>query len=563
MSDSFSFIRRESLNLPADDFTLRKRFIQWMAWTMIVVSSVGLLPLIIFALTDQRYLGVIVVGLVILLNLVWAYLAGRGYVEMAAIGLTLTILLSSLNIGTAELLVSTLALVSAATVGNRWLYLLANIIVIGNWGLGAIEVVLMNPGVFPQEVYAFTIPMFSLTVVSIVTRLFIVAARRTTEGARRTTDLLQASADVGQVISQILDREVLLTRVIDLISDRFDYYHVQVFLVSETENQAELVASTGEVGQRLLARGHRLALGSQSVIGQVTLRGEAIIARDTDRDEVHSRNELLPETRAELALPLRDGDRIIGALDIQSRRANAFSESDIQALQVIADLLATALRNARLFEEQRKVARENERLFQESANSLGEIQRLNQELTNTAWRGYLGDRSAPAGVTLEQNYLSENVQWTDALRQAAHGGQAVRHRDTSSQSIAVPVTLRGETIGAIEVAADEGVVAADTVEMVQAVAQRLAISLENARLYEESRAAALREQRINDISLQYQGVNSVEELLQLTVTELSESLGAHWGSIRLSRQPVANGAHESAANDPTTPADDGKPGDTP
>ena len=88
-----------------------------------------------------------------------------------------------------------------------------------------------------------------------------------------------------------------------------------------------LVASTGEIGKRLLERGHQLSVGSQSVIGQVVLRGAAVLVSDTEHDPVYYHNELLPDTRAELALPIRDGNQTIGALDIQSVDAQRLQQS--------------------------------------------------------------------------------------------------------------------------------------------------------------------------------------------------------------------------------------------
>ncbi|RME13072.1 MAG: GAF domain-containing protein [Ardenticatenia bacterium] len=180
-------------------------------------------------------------------------------------------------------------------------------------------------------------------------------ARLFQEQQRRSLQL-QAAAEVGRAASSLLDLDELLNRTVDLIRDAFGYYHAQVFLVDEEGYAAWLKASTGEAGRKLLARKHHLLVGSKSVIGQVTKYGEPVVARDTDQDTIHRKNELLPATRAECAVPLRVGGRIIGALDVQSTEPDVFSPQDIAVLQTLADQLAIAIENARAYERQRETA---------------------------------------------------------------------------------------------------------------------------------------------------------------------------------------------------------------
>jgi signal transduction histidine kinase/DNA-binding response OmpR family regulator len=162
---------------------------------------------------------------------------------------------------------------------------------------------------------------------------------------------LQATNEVSRAASSILNPDVLLPLIVERISEAFGYYHTQIFLTDKAFEWAVLRASTGKVGQMLLERGHKLAVGSRSVIGQVTARGEMVIARDTDIDAVHRRNELLPDTRAEMALPLRAGDRVIGTLDVQSTQVDAFDTEAQAILQSLADQVAVTLENAQLFQE--------------------------------------------------------------------------------------------------------------------------------------------------------------------------------------------------------------------
>ncbi len=364
------------------------------------------------------------------------------------------------------------------------------------------------------------------------------------ERSIRSSELLHASAEIAQITSTTLDLKDLFKQAVDLIRDRFAYYHVQIFLLDEPRESAVLVASTGEAGKQLIARGHKLAVGSQSVIGRVTQTGEPVIVRDIDNDEVHARNELLPNTRAELALPILDGDRIIGALDVQSTQRDTFDESDFQALQVISNQLATLIRNARLFEAQASAVQENKRLFFESEANLREIQRLNRQLSKNAWESYLRANRDSAGVTLSSQGILAGADWTQTMTEAATRQRPITRDNSSddhdSQVIAVPIVLRGEVLGAIEVSPGIDLRQDDTVEMMQAVAQRLAISLDNARLFEEAQETTAQEQRINQIVGLYQAADSVDDLLQITLSELSEVLGAAQGAIRLGQTPAAS-----------------------
>ena len=169
------------------------------------------------------------------------------------------------------------------------------------------------------------------------------------ERVARRTSQLEAAALVSQEASMLADIEQLLNHTVELIRQRFGFYHAQIFLLDEERKWATLKASTGEPGRLLLARGHRLEVGSRSVIGKVTAEGVPVVARDTDTDPVHRKNELLPETRSELAVPMKLGDEVIGALDVQSKEPDAFGDDDIVALQILANQIAITLRNAELF----------------------------------------------------------------------------------------------------------------------------------------------------------------------------------------------------------------------
>ena len=180
---------------------------------------------------------------------------------------------------------------------------------------------------------------------------------------------LQIAADVSAVANSMLDPEELIQKGIDLIRERFDLYYVGLFLVDRTSGLhhrpgewANLQAGTGEVGSKMVKQGHRLKVGSNSMIGQCIAGGEARIALDVGEEAVHFENPLLPETRSELALPLVTRGKPIGALTIQSSQKAAFTEGDIAAFQTVGNQLANAIENAHLFKETERALKELETL---------------------------------------------------------------------------------------------------------------------------------------------------------------------------------------------------------
>jgi len=174
--------------------------------------------------------------------------------------------------------------------------------------------------------------------------------------ARRREVQLKTAAEVARDAAAILDVEMLLAQTVELIRERFDLYYAGIFLVDEAGRWAMLRAGSGEAGRRMLEVGHKLEVGGESMIGWCTAHGEARIALDVGTEAVRFENPLLPQTRSEMALPLLVRGRTIGAMSIQSVQPAAFSGEDITALRTMADQLANAIENARLYLEVRRRA---------------------------------------------------------------------------------------------------------------------------------------------------------------------------------------------------------------
>ncbi len=351
--------------------------------------------------------------------------------------------------------------------------------------------------------------------------------------AERTRDL-SITAEIGRAVVTVREPRDLMNEVVELIRRRFGFYHAQVFLIDDARENANLVASTGTAGRELLARQHSLSVGSQSVIGQVTERAEPVIASDTDASLVHRRNELLPDTRSEMALPMRIGDQVIGALDVQSVAPNAFDADDVAVFQIMADQLAIALENARLYAD-----------LERARASIVTIER---RATSEAWRTYGRERaqSAPLGYRFQEESLEPlSEQPPSAMGEALRSGRLITMKSGDSEiSLAVPIKVRGEVIGAFGFGGEDlHSLSEEDIALLETVAARVGLALENLRLVEQTARRAEHEQIINEITAKIVGSTDVSDILQTTVKELGRVLHAPQTSVQL-RQELKGEGHE-------------------
>ena len=344
------------------------------------------------------------------------------------------------------------------------------------------------------------------------------------------TRQLQAVITVSRAIVGARDVNQLLDDMVRLVRETFGYYHVQIFLVDEDRGYATLRQSTGEVGQKLLERGHRLPVGSTSIIGQVTATGQPVVARDTDHTTVHRRNELLPDTRSEMALPLTIGNMIIGALDLQSVEPDAFDEEAIPTLQSLADQFALAIQNARL--------------FQQAEDNLRELRDLSIESTRRSWSEFLSEAREEE---IRQSYGPETkalaTRRSQIVDRVLNAGSVIisTGSDGSRSFLAVPVVVRNEVVGVLGVEPDgpREWTQAD-LSVIEGIAQRTALAIENARLYIEAQRAAQRERMVSSIADRLQRAPSLSLLLESAAKELANALGTDRVYAELSvDQPMA------------------------
>ncbi len=327
---------------------------------------------------------------------------------------------------------------------------------------------------------------------------------------------LQIATEVAQISSSVLDLDELLNTVVNLIQERFDLYYVGIFLVDEYGKWAVLRAGTGDPGQEMLQRGHKLEVGGKSMIGWCTAQAQPRIALDVGQEAVRFDNPLLPHTRSEIAMPLISRGQVIGAMTLQSSRTAAFEPTDIAIFQTLASQLANAIENAQLFTE--------------AQARLEETQALHRRYLREEWARYLSQEGyqRPAGYVYEQATASIfplDDRWQPEIEQRVRQGEIVALADTTplwsatdmasdraetpvptpQALLAAPLSLRGEVIGTLSLyeTGQKRRWSEEEIALLEVVSAQVALALENARLFEELQQTAEHLKELDRLKTQF------------------------------------------------------------
>jgi len=413
--------------------------------------------------------------------------------------------------------------------------------------VGTIVTMISFPFAFPTEQMDELITIWLLTAalgfLFYLFNRFAVVSRE--EGITTTNierlQLAELSQSIASKGTRYRDLDNFFEDILNQVLETFeDFYHAQVFLIDEIGIKAQLVASTGEVGKQLTTIQHNLPVGSRSVIGQVTSKGEPIVARIGQSDSVHRPNKYLPETRMEAAFPLVIGDEIIGALDLQSQQNRGLNEEDIASFQSLAESIALAIDNIRQFQRAEAQIQANEELAQRAQTALQEVQLLNRRLTQHAWSDYLTDTTSiqDINVDLDTQQVTPDSSWTTTLAEAAQRNKMI-HND---RVVAIPLQVRGQVIGAMEFELDEAnALSEDALDLLSDVSERFGLSIENVRLVDETQRTAHQEALINEINQTLQASQGVDTALTAVANSLYDTLKVERIAIRLGKP--TNGAN--------------------
>ncbi len=287
---------------------------------------------------------------------------------------------------------------------------------------------------------------------------------------------LRTASDVAQAATAFtatLDLDELLYRIADLVRRRFDLYYVGIFLVDDAGEWAILRAGTGEAGRKMLEAHHRLRVGGRSMIGTCIATGKPRIALDVGQEAVRFDNPFLPETRSEMALPIQVRGQVIGAMTIQSVEQAAFSDEDITILQTVANQLANAIENVRLFDQVQ--------------SSLAELEALQRQMTAESWAEFTSRQELVGyGYDLHEITPLAGGEITESLPD-----RVVVEEAEEGVVVKAPIAVRGFPLGMLEI--DQPLefdpYSQDDLALIERVRGQLAMALENRILFEQTRMA--------------------------------------------------------------------------
>lgn len=423
-------------------------------------------------------------------------------------------------------------------------------LVISNEAIGALVVQdLANEQRFTQDDLRFLIAL-SAQVAGAIYNI------RLLEEARRRALQLETVAEISREVSSSLIVDNLLRQAVNLVRERFNFYHAAVFLIDSSGEYAVIREATGEAGAQMKRAGHKLGVGSKSLVGRATLEKEALVVNDVSKDQNYYANPLLPETKAEACLPLKVGDRILGVLDVQSTRVYAFTSENIKILQILADQLAVAVVNSELFAEAQErlsqhrllhhvtTAAASSTTIEEALNSavqglqvtlggdqiailLADKEQKTLEVRSSI--GYPNDESArlkiPFGVGIT-GWVAAHKQ-PQRVNDVTKDSRYISVNSKVRSELALPLIYRNEVLGVLNVESTRpNAYTENDEEMLGTLAGSLAAIIAHSRLLEQYRQQVERERLLYEITSKIRRTTDPKKILAIAAEELSKATNA-------------------------------------
>ena len=396
--------------------------------------------------------------------------------------------------------------------------------------------------------------------------------RKAVDRLERRAVQLQVAAEVARDATSVNNLDELLNRAVDLARDRFGFYHVAVFLLDQSGEYAVLTAASGEAGKKMIQRGHKLKVGAEGIVGYVASTGQPHIAPDVGVDAVHYAQPMLPETRSEVAVPLKVGERVIGVLDIQSEQRAAFDHEDILILQTMSDQLAIAIHNIRLLDDVQRRADELEGLYNAAlaVSRELEVDALLRSLYEQVQRLIAPDiflvslydepqDEIHAVLAVEQGKIIPAFQGIRVSpKEGGFTGHIIRTRkslllndlerdDLPTEPIrdphekipvlswlGVPLIARDKILGVVSVQSHrKGAFGYGYQRFLESLAAQVAIALENARLLESERAAREQAETLSEIARAINASLDLGQVIKQIIEQIRRVLDFDTSSVAL------------------------------
>jgi GAF domain-containing protein/HAMP domain-containing protein len=358
------------------------------------------------------------------------------------------------------------------------------------------------------------------------------------------TQRLETAASLSEQLTRILNLDTLLAEVVNQIKENFGYYHAHIYLLDESRQKLAVAAGTGEAGVEMKARSHSIALDAPTSLVARAARTGLIVRVDNVREaEDWLPNPLLPNTYSEMAVPIVLDGEVVGVLDVQQDKIAGLDEGDAGLLRNLANSVAVAIRNARLFEEVETALAETQAAqARYLAQSWEQVKR-----TATGKQYHYARPEAPAldekVMTLaRQQALTQSQPTIISINGNQQRNGSTQAHETESQplpvvaqSVVAPISLRDQIIGTLQLhpASQDQNWSEEDLAIIEAIVGQIAQTAENLRLFDETRERAARDRLIRQVSDKFRRAPDLESLMKLGVEELSRLLGPNRTFIRL------------------------------
>ncbi len=361
-------------------------------------------------------------------------------------------------------------------------------------------------------------------------RLEDLVAQQEIDLSRRGTRA-QTAAQVAREVAGFEDLDQALDRTVRLISEQFGFYHAAIYLLEAGGEYLTLRAASSKGGQLLLAEHYTLKLGGKGIIVYAAMRGEPRIAADVTEDAAFVSHAALPDTRAEMALPLQGREGVMGVLDIQADQSHAFTEDDIVVLRTLADHISLVISNAQLV-RRLELRMESER-------------QIYQQMERKDWATLVAAMAAPGLVRNQQGLTPAPTELHPRMARALE--QVTPVTDGAARAVATPLKVRGQVVGVVDARkrAGAGDWTPDELQLLETLGEQLDSALDSARLYQNSQLLANRERFTREIADKMRRAVDMNDLIKTTVEEMAAVLNAPVTFVQLA-QPAEDEAVEVA-----------------
>ena len=345
---------------------------------------------------------------------------------------------------------------------------------------------------------------------------------------------LQAAAEVGRVATRIRGLDDLLTMTVHLICERFGVYHAGIFLIDASGEFAELRASNNRSGQQPSEQAYRLKIADGGLVGNAMVKRQPLMVSDLRETSEFGYNIYLPNTRSEIVLPLVVGEKLLGALDVHAVEAAFFNADHLLSFQLLADQVAIAI--------------ENTRLFTENKTTLEASKRAYGDLSRDAWGTLLRTRPELGFLCTVQDAINQvQGDWPEEMLVARRSNRVVY---IDPKTIAIPIRIRDQVTGAVRLRKPDeaGKWTEKEIDLMQMITDQLSTALESARLYQETQRRADRERMAGEITAHLRSSNDPQTILQTAIQELRQALQASRAQVLISSSPFKTATSDHGKN---------------